>query len=91
LDLRFESIERLRCGEDFSVVGIKGIGRELIEVWDPSLSLPQAYGRLFARQRLLFAIGAANRERGFEPADFGELVGRFAQQADLIHRYPASS
>jgi len=91
LNLRFESIERLCCGEGFSIVGIKGIGSELIDVWDPSLSLPQAYGRLFARQRLLFAIGAANRERGFEPADLGELFGRLAQQADLIHRYPASS
>jgi hypothetical protein len=55
------------------------------------LSVSQAYERMFARQRLLFAIGAANRARGFEPADLGELLGRLAQQTDLIHRYPASS
>jgi hypothetical protein len=91
LDLRFQSIEKLRCGEGFAIVGIKGVGSELIDVWDPSLSVAQAYRRMFARQRLLFAIGAANRARGFEPAELGELFGRLAQQTDLIHRYPASS
>ena len=91
LDLRFQSIEKLGCGEGFAIVGIKGVGSELIDVWDPSLSVAQAYRRMFARQRLLFAIGAANRARGFEPAELGELFGRLAQQTDLIQRYPASS
>jgi len=57
LNLRFQSIEKLGCGEGFAIVGIKGVGSELIDVWDPSLSVAQTYRRMFARQRLLFAIG----------------------------------
>jgi hypothetical protein len=91
LDVRFGSIDKLRRGEDLAIVEINGIGSEAIDAWDPLLSVREAYRRMFARQRLLFAIGAANRARGFEPADLGELFSRLAQQADLIHRYPPSS
>ncbi len=91
LDVRFDSIEELRCGENLAIVEITGIGSEAIDAWDPSLSVPEVYRRIFARQRLLFSIGAINRARGFVPADLTEHFGRFAQQTDLIHRYPASS
>jgi membrane protein DedA with SNARE-associated domain len=91
LDLRFESIDKLCGGEDIAVLGISGVGGDAGDTWDPTLSLAEAYRRLFARQRLQFAIGARNRARGFEPMDAGEFLGRLVQQTDLIHRYPASS
>jgi hypothetical protein len=91
LALRFGSLEALGRGEDFVVVDISGVGGDADDAWDPSLPLRETYRRRFARQRLLFAIGACNRARGFEPPDAGEFLGRLVQETDLIHRYPASS
>jgi hypothetical protein len=91
LNVRFGSIDKLRRGEDLAIVDINGIGSEAVDAWDPSLSVTAAYRRMFARQRMLFEIGAANRARGFEPTEIGEFVGCLVQQTDLIHRYPASS
>ena len=91
LDLRFGSLEALCRGEDFTVVDISGIGSDADDAWDPSLSVRETYRRLFARQRLLFAIGDHNRARGFEPIDATEFLGRMLHETDLIHRYPASS
>jgi len=90
-DLRFESMDKLRRGENLAILEINGIGSEAVDAFDPTLSLRQAYGRAFAQQRILFAIGACNRARGFEPTELGEFLARLVQQADLIYRYPASS
>jgi len=78
-------------GENLAILEINGIGSEAVDAFDPTLSLRQAYGRAFAQQRILFAIGACNRARGFEPTELGEFLARLVQQADLIYRYPASS
>jgi hypothetical protein len=91
LSLRFGSLEALSRGEDVVVVDIGGIGGDADDAWDPALSLRETWRRRFARQRLLFAIGAYNRARGFEPPDAGEFLGRLVQETDLLHRYPASS
>src|SRR5207253_3675040 len=90
-DLRFESIEALRRGEDFSIVEINGIGSEAIHAWDPAASVGETYRRLFDQQRVMFMIGAGNRARGIAPAGGAEFFSCFLQHADLIHRYPASS
>ena len=89
-DLRFDSVEALMRGEDFNIVEINGIGGEAIDCWDPHLSVREVYRRLFAQQGLLFAIGAANRARGFRPTQPGEFVTSLIRQTHLIRRYPAS-
>ncbi len=89
--LRFGSLEALRRGEDFAIIDISGIGGDADDAWDPSLPLRETYRRLFARQRLLFAIGERNRAGGLEPMEAGEVLGRLVQETDLIQRYPASS
>jgi len=91
LSLRCGSLDALLRGEDLTVVGIGGIGGDADDAWDPSLSLREAWGRRFARQHLLFAIGKHNRARGFEPPEAGEFLGRLVRETDLLHRYPASS
>ena len=90
LTLRFGSREGLSRG-DVVVLDIGGIGGDVDDAWDPSLSLREAWRRRLARQRLLFAIGAHNRARGFEPPEAGDFLGRLVQETDLLHRYPASS
>lgn len=89
-DLRFESIGALMRGEGFLIVEINGIGGESIDVWDARLSVREAYRRLYAQQKLLFEIGAANRARGFAPMPVADFLWRLKRQTELIQRYPSS-
>jgi hypothetical protein len=90
-DLRFESVEALMRGENFSIVEINGIGGEAIDCWDPRLAVTEVYRRLAEQQRLLFLIGDRNRARGFQPTRFGDFFTSFFQQNRLIRSYPASA
>jgi membrane protein DedA with SNARE-associated domain len=90
-DLRFDTVEGLMRGEDFSIVEINGIGGESIDCWDPRLPVSEVYRRLAQQQRLLFLIGARNRERGFHPTPVSDFVGSLFRQNQLIRRYPASA
>jgi membrane protein DedA with SNARE-associated domain len=89
-DVRFESIEKLRRGEGLSIVEINGAGAEAIHVWDPDHSLLKVYRDLFAQQSLMFAIGAANRRRGFTPDTAFELLKYQQRQQRLLPAYPSS-
>lgn len=89
-DLRFESIEGLMRGENFSIVEINGIGGEAIDCWDPRFGVRAVYRKLAAQQRLLFQIGDGNRARGFKPTEVGEFLSSLLKQGQLIRRYPAS-
>ena len=90
-DVRFESVEALMRGEDFSILEINGIGGEAIDCWDPRLPVTECYRRLAEQQRLLFLIGDRNRARGFVPTPAGAFVSSLFQQNKLIRRYPASA
>jgi hypothetical protein len=89
--IRFESIEALLRGENFSIVEINGIGGEAIDVSSPDLSVREVYRHLIAQQRLLFQIGERNRARGFIPMPLADFVQHFIQQDRLIRQYPASA
>jgi hypothetical protein len=89
-DIRFVSLESLLAGEDFAIVEINGIGGEAIDVWDPDLPVRETYRRLFAQQRLLFAIGAHNRARGFRPCGTFDFLAHAVRQTRRVRRYPAS-
>ncbi|MEP7030295.1 MAG: hypothetical protein ABI830_05110 [Pseudolabrys sp.] len=90
-DLRFDTIEALMRGEEFSIVEINGIGGEAIDCWDPRLAVREVYRRLTEQQKLLFAIGDRNRARGFTPTPAGDFVTSLFRQSQLIRRYPASA
>lgn len=89
-DIRFESVEALMRGDNFSILEINGIGGEAIDCWDPRMTVLGTYRRLFEEQRLLFEIGAINRARGFAPTPFREFVRLLRAQTDLIGFYPPS-
>jgi hypothetical protein len=46
---------------------------------------------IFAKQRLLFEIGAANRKRGARTIGLRELVRLNSRQNRLIDLYPSSN
>jgi hypothetical protein len=89
-DVRFKSIERLQQGEDFAIIEINGAGSEAIHMWDPEMSLFDAYRELIRYQDVVFEIGGLNRARGFKPMTLREFFAFTNKQNRLISRYPPS-
>jgi hypothetical protein len=86
--LRFESCDGLMHGEGFSVIGIDGIGGSSGgDVWDPALSIAEMHRRSIDRQRIMFLIGAKNRERGFEPLACADALKSLVAQGQRSRRY----
>jgi hypothetical protein len=89
-DVRYASLDALRAGH-FTIMEVNGAGSEAVHAWDPRYSIADVYRIVFAKQRLLFAIGAANRRRGRRPIDLYALARLYLAQRDAIRRYPPSN
>lgn len=72
-DLRAASVEAFKSGE-FRVIELNGVSAEATHIYDPAVSLLDAYRTLFAQWRIAFEIGAANRARGFAPLSLGDVT-----------------
>ncbi|KGI76833.1 hypothetical protein LF63_0114730 [Oleiagrimonas soli] len=90
LDVRFASIHALRRGQ-FTIMEVNGAGSEAGQAWDPKYTLRQAYRIVFAKQRMLFALGAINRARGHRPIRLTALVRHWLHQQAILRHYPASN
>jgi hypothetical protein len=90
-DTRFDTIENLRAGRGIKIMEVNGAGSEAVHAWDPRYTLREAYGIVFAKQRLLFSIGNAMRARGHKPVGIWELAKLYIRQQHLIRRYPPSN
>jgi hypothetical protein len=89
-DVRYRSLQDLRSGR-FTIMEVNGAGAEAVHAWDPKYSLRQVYRMVFAKQRLLFALGAVNRARGHRPIGMLALARHHLRQQRLIRRYPPSN
>lgn len=89
-DVRFACMAALRRGE-FSVIEVNGAGSEAIHFWDPALPLRAAFAGVFAKQRLLFQLGAEMRDRGARPIGVQALSRAWLRQQRLIAGYPSSN
>ncbi len=65
-DARAPSLEAFRNGRDFKILELNGVTSEATHIYDPDISLWQAYRVLFEQWRLAFEIGTENRRRGVE-------------------------
>ena len=75
-DIRAASVEDLQAGR-FFILELNGVSAEATHIYDPSVSLLEAYRVLFRHWRIAFEIGAANRRGGAVPLrllDFFRLV-----------------
>ena len=89
-DVRFDTLRDLREGR-FTIMEVNGAGSEAVHAWDPKYTVRQVYAMVFAKQRLLFALGAANRARGHRPVGALALAAHHLRQQRLIRRYPPSN
>ncbi len=89
-DVRYRNLQELRAGR-FTIMEINGAGSEAVHAWDPRYSLREVYRMVFAKQRVLFALGAWQRDRGHQPIGLLALARHHLRQQRLIRRYPPSN
>lgn len=86
-DVRTPSVEDLMAGRNLKIVELNGVSSEATHIYDPKLSLFQAYRVLFRQWRIAFEIGSENRARGFRPARIGELIQLMADYRDASREH----
>jgi hypothetical protein len=73
-DIRVPSVEDFMAGRDLKVIELNGVTSEATHIYDPKLSLWDAYRVLFEQWRIAFEIGDENRKRGVQPYSIMELL-----------------
>jgi hypothetical protein len=71
--VRAASIEALQRGE-FQVIELNGVSAEPTHIYDPAVTLCQAYAAMRAQWRMAFEIGAMNRAQGVQPMGLSDLI-----------------
>lgn len=73
-DIRVPSIAAFQQGRELSVIELNGVAAEATHIYDPSVSLLEAYRVLFTQWRIAFEIGAINRKLGSRPLPLKQLA-----------------
>jgi len=89
-DIRFASEEDLRAGRNFQIIELNGAAAEATNIYDARNSLGSAYRTLFRQWELVFAIGAANRARGFAPIKMTTVWKTWRAYGRMAATYPAA-
>ena len=90
-DVRYENEEEFKAGRNFQIVELNGASSEATSIYDARNSLIAAYRTLFRQWRLVFAIGAANRARGWRPSPLHTLWREWRQYSAVAVSYPCAS
>jgi membrane protein DedA with SNARE-associated domain len=86
-DVRTPSVEAFQRGE-FTILELNGVGAEAAHIYDPSVSLLDAYRTMFSQWRVAFEIGAENRKRGFQPMSPRTLIGLMRDRKETTPLQP---
>jgi hypothetical protein len=90
-DVRFNSLQGLAAGRGFTIMEVNGAGSEAIQAWDPETGVLAGFRMIFEKQRILFAIGHAMRQKGVKPISLLALMQLNRRQQRLIAAYPPSN
>ena len=87
-DIRVPSRQDFIAGRNMKIVELNGVTSEATHIYDPKLSLFDAYRVLFQQWRIAFEIGNLNRARGVRPASVAELLNVTREYRRLAQGYP---
>jgi len=86
-DIRVPSREEFMAGRNLKIVELNGVTSEATHIYDPKMSLVDAYRVLFAQWRIAFEIGHLNRARGCQAATVRELLRAMYEYRRLAQSY----
>ena len=89
-DVRYESEADFQAGRNFQIIELNGAASEATSIYDAQNSVVSAYRTLFQQWDLVFAIGAANRARGFAPTRLSAVWKAWRAYGRLAATYPAA-
>ena len=89
-DIRYASDDQLRRGEGFRIIELNGAASEATNIYDERNSLLSAYRTLYRQWELVYAIGAANRALGYEPASALTVWKDWTNYQTISAAYPAA-
>jgi hypothetical protein len=87
-DIRVPSRQDIMTGRNIKIIELNGVTSEATHIYDPKLSLVEAYRVLFRQWRIAFEIGDFNRARGIRPASVADLLDAARQYSRLAKSYP---
>jgi len=87
-DIRVPTVEDFMSGQNLKVIELNGVTSEATHIYDPKLSLIDAYRVLFKQWRSAFDIGHRNREQGVRPSSSMELLNMIRDYGQLAREYP---
>jgi hypothetical protein len=87
-DIRVPTVEDFMAGQNLKVIELNGVTSEATHIYDPKLSLIDAYGVLFEQWRIAFEIGYRNLKRGARPSSVMELSRMIWDYCQLAGEYP---
>ncbi len=88
-DVRVPSRQDLMAGRNMKIIELNGVTSEATHIYDPKLSLFEAYRVLFRQWRIAFEIGDLNRARGVQPTSAHALFEAIREYRRLAEGYPA--
>jgi membrane protein DedA with SNARE-associated domain len=89
-DLRYANEADLEAGRNFQIVELNGAASEATSIYDARNSLFTAYRTLFRQWDLVFAIGAANRQRGSRTTSISLLWRHWRGYGRCAATYPVA-
>jgi hypothetical protein len=90
-DIRYDDERDFRTGRNFQIVELNGASSEATSIYDSRTLLRSAYRTLFRQWKLVFAIGAANRARGYTPSPLRTLWREWRHYSAAALSYPCAS
>ena len=91
LDIKFRNLDALQKGHDIEIIEINAASSESLHIWDRNTSFWEAMTVLLRQYRILFKIGARNRERGFRPPGILALIRGWRLERKLSKDYPSTN
>jgi len=89
-DIRYSNEDDLRAGRNLQIIELNGAASEATSIYDARNSLFAAYRILFRQWDLVFAIGAANRNKGSAPTKPSLLWRKWREYCRQAATYPAA-
>ena len=87
-DIRVPTLGDFMLGRNLKVVELNGVTSEATHIYDPKLSLWQAYRVLFQQWQIAFEIGDRNRAAGVRPTPPLELLRMIGEYRRQAQEYP---
>jgi hypothetical protein len=87
-DIRVPSRHDFMAGRNMKIIELNGVTSEATHIYDPKLSVFDAYRVLFEQWRTAFEIGDLNRSQGMRPTPLRELLRAVCDYRRLAQGYP---